>query len=268
MRYPHVQPGQPIKPPASMVNGVIDMLGRQVGPGVGQGEGSPGNNPYFTMLGFNPGLVYIPAMGVARATDSSIDPSEELGRFLTSPSLALEAASEANADAPLVIATNRINAGKTGSVAVAGVIQTRIEVTDESHQFAKPSTSTAWQLDSASSGLPVLFKEAGLGTKWAIVSLTEAVSSGSGIIPAIVTANTATTNSFEFQYTLKRAGATGAKSSDWTEGEVLTPAFNTAERIAFDNFAPAPVSNGVGVLAVDIDGAYYFSLAPIEGSCA
>lgn len=70
-----------------------------------------------------------------------------------------------------VVAVEPIGAGKIGRVAVAGVVQAKINVTDAGHGFATAKDGDLTQLTSAASGdAQILWKESGTGaSKWAIV---------------------------------------------------------------------------------------------------
>ena len=70
-----------------------------------------------------------------------------------------------------VVAVEPIAAGKIGRVAVAGVVQAKINVVSESDTFATAKDGDLTQLSSASSGeATILWKESGTGAgKWAIV---------------------------------------------------------------------------------------------------
>jgi hypothetical protein len=70
-----------------------------------------------------------------------------------------------------VVAVEPIAAGKIGRVAVAGVVQAKINVVSESDTFATAKDGDLTQLSSASSGeATILWKESGTGaSKWAIV---------------------------------------------------------------------------------------------------
>lgn len=269
MNIPRVNPGDPIRPRASFHNALAALLENDRPIGRSSVLSPAGRDFYTPVIVKNPGVSFIPAGGVARATDSLIDPAENLRHFQGRPCLSVEAASVANASSTAVIATDRIEAGGVGLAAIAGVIQCRVNVTDAGHDFAKPSTSVAWQLDSdASEGFPIVYKETGTGEKWAILEVREVEPASSPVIPAIISSSTTTLQAWEFEYTLKRAETLTGESSDWTEGETLSPAYNTAERIGFTDFTEQAISNGVGVLAVEVDGVYYFTHAPIEGSCS
>ena len=70
-----------------------------------------------------------------------------------------------------VVAVEPIAAGKIGRVAVAGVVQAKINVVSESDTFATAKDGDLTQLTSSSSGeAQILWKESGTGaSKWAIV---------------------------------------------------------------------------------------------------
>lgn len=70
-----------------------------------------------------------------------------------------------------VVAVEPIAAGKIGRVAVAGVVQAKINVVSESDTFATAKDGDLTQLSSASSGeVTILWKESGTGAgKWALV---------------------------------------------------------------------------------------------------
>jgi len=79
-----------------------------------------------------------------------------------------------------VVAVEPIAAGKIGRVAVAGVVQAKINVVSESDTFATAKDGDLTQLSSASSGeATILWKESGTGAgKWAIVRFGAAGAAG------------------------------------------------------------------------------------------
>lgn len=70
-----------------------------------------------------------------------------------------------------VVAVEPIAAGSIGRVAVAGVVQAKINITDAGHGFAKAKDGDLTQLSSGDTGdAQILWKESGTGaSKWAIV---------------------------------------------------------------------------------------------------
>jgi hypothetical protein len=79
-----------------------------------------------------------------------------------------------------VVAVEPIAAGKIGRVAVAGVVQAKINVVSESDTFATAKDGDLTQLSSASSGeATILWKESGTGAgKWALVRFGAAGAAG------------------------------------------------------------------------------------------
>jgi hypothetical protein len=79
-----------------------------------------------------------------------------------------------------VVAVEPIAAGKIGRVAVAGVVQAKINVVAESDTFATAKDGDLTQLSSASSGeATILWKESGTGaSKWALVRFGAAGAAG------------------------------------------------------------------------------------------
>jgi hypothetical protein len=79
-----------------------------------------------------------------------------------------------------VVAVEPIAAGKIGRVAVAGVVQAKINVVSESDAFATAKDGDLTQLTSSSSGeATILWKESGTGAgKWALVRFGAAGAAG------------------------------------------------------------------------------------------
>jgi hypothetical protein len=79
-----------------------------------------------------------------------------------------------------VVAVEPIAAGNIGRVAVAGVVQAKINVVSESDTFATAKDGDLTQLTSASSGeATILWKESGTGSgKWALVRFGAAGAAG------------------------------------------------------------------------------------------
>jgi len=84
-----------------------------------------------------------------------------------------------------VIILEPIAAGKIGRAYAAGVCPARVQVEDEDHGFADIKDGDASCLESRSSGAAhILWKEAGMGLKWAVVRLSAAPLA---IFPVLVT---------------------------------------------------------------------------------
>jgi hypothetical protein len=66
--------------------------------------------------------------------------------------------------------------GNTGRAAIAGPVQVQVNVTNAAHTFATTTNGDNTKLTSASdnytnAGVPILWKQSGTGTKWAVVLL-------------------------------------------------------------------------------------------------
>jgi hypothetical protein len=123
-----------------------------------------------------------------------------------------------------VVAVEPIAAGKIGRVAVAGVVQAKINVVSESDTFATAKDGDLTQLSSASSGeATILWKESGTGAgKWALVRFGES--------PPIVKL-CKTTASWAKSSTATLQVWTGAPGSESNSGATLS-AYNTFATIA------------------------------------
>ena len=84
-----------------------------------------------------------------------------------------------NAEGRLVICTEPIAPGQIGRAWADGVVMTQIDVTDNEHHYATIKPHDMSQLKSDESGLCyILWKESGIGTKWAVVRIGGGSGSG------------------------------------------------------------------------------------------
>lgn len=113
------------------------------------------------------GVVFTPSGTTGAATQQFQDQPVLLGGLPTGGS-------------SFVVAVEPIAAGKIGRVAVAGVVQAKINVVSESDTFATAKDGDLTQLTSAASGdATILWKEPGTGSgKWAIVRFGAAGAAG------------------------------------------------------------------------------------------
>ena len=123
-----------------------------------------------------------------------------------------------------VVAVEPIVAGSIGRVAVAGVVQAKINVSDAGHGFATAKDGDLTQLSSAASGdAQILWKESGTGaSKWAIVRF--------GASPPTVRL-CKTTASWAKSSTATLQVWTGAPGSESNSGTTLS-AYNSFATIA------------------------------------
>lgn len=86
------------------------------------------------------------------------------------------------ADQRCVVFLEEVAAGEVGRAVAVGLAHAKVNVSNAAHTFATTVNGTGQYLaSSASSGMPILWKESGTGILWAMVALNGAVS-GSGTV--------------------------------------------------------------------------------------
>lgn len=178
------QPGQPLDLRASELNdwqAAAEKLAGTAPPVSGQ-------TPTIQIPVRNTHTAAIKAFSVGALADALHDPTADLSQFLGNTAIDITPFTSSNSDATPVIVPDYIEAGEMGLATIMGVQAALVNVTDAEHTSAKPSEDTDWQLDSASAGsIPILWKEAGIGQKWALVAFgansgSVAVASGSVVV--------------------------------------------------------------------------------------
>lgn len=273
MPIQRARPGSPLEIRAADWNRIADaaeLIDRIAAAGFGESVASRS----VVVTVHNTGETDIPAFGVAANDGPYIDPSTNVGRFISTPSLNVEPFASGNSGEMALIAKSKIPAGSMGKAVLSGLTVAKVNVTSASHEYAKPSTGTEWQLDSSADPTPIRIvgKESGTGTKWAYVLLAAEGGGGdSSVTFGIIQGNDDIPGSpFAFKYTCARIeGDTELATDNWVADEDDTfTAYNTAERIGFDSYTPLPIANGVAVIAFKGSGDdYYFSMSGIEGVC-
>lgn len=131
-----------------------------------------GPKPYTPILAQNSTATVVNRWGVLSVAGVVFTPSGATGnatqQFQDQPVLSGGLPTGGSA---FVVAVEPIAAGKIGRVAVAGVVQAKVFISDAGHGFAKARNGDMTQLDSAPNGdVQILWKESGTGAgKWAIV---------------------------------------------------------------------------------------------------
>lgn len=166
-----VRPGQPLRITAKAWNRVLDTVATQ--PGFAGSAGLYDRPCHLVQIKNTTGST-VPKWGVLEITGIVNDPTagaSSLAQFQDVPILEGSTPSDTTAG-KFVVAVEPIAAGKFGRAAIDGVVQVKLNVISESHQFAKPATTTS-NLDTAGSGdASILWKESGTGTnKWGLVRL-------------------------------------------------------------------------------------------------
>ncbi len=166
-----VRPGQPLRITAKAWNRVLDTVATQ--PGFAGSAGLYDRPCHVVQIKNTTGSL-VPKWGVLAITGIANDPTageSSLSQFQEVPILEGAAPSSTTAG-KFVVAVEPIAAGKFGRAAIDGVVQVKLNVISESHQFAKPATTTS-NLDTAGSGdASILWKESGAGSnKWGLVRI-------------------------------------------------------------------------------------------------
>jgi len=175
----HVQPGAPFEPSAATWNEFIDAARAVKDHRSQRGENALNAliQPHNTCL-----VKYDASTGSTLAAFSTlsygtplIDPSAAASdRLLASkrPAIAGVTPSAATANRPFLITMEPIQGGSLGRAVASGLAVVQVSVSSASHWRAKPSAGvTANLVSAASGGVPILWKESGTGTKWAMVLL-------------------------------------------------------------------------------------------------
>ncbi|MFO0806683.1 MAG: hypothetical protein U0791_26555 [Gemmataceae bacterium] len=175
----HVQPGAPFEPSAATWNEFIDAARAVKDHRSQRGENALNAliQPHNTCL-----VKYDASTGSTLAAFSTlsygtplIDPSAAASdRLLASkrPAIAGVTPSAATANRPFLITMEPIQGGSLGRAVASGLAVVQVSVSSASHWRAKPSAGvTANLVSTTSGGVPILWKESGTGTKWAMVLL-------------------------------------------------------------------------------------------------
>ena len=174
----HVLPGQPLRLAAEQVN-AINRMSRVAGGARGEAAAPGYSAPYTWVYCRNTTGATAPRWGILAISGMQVTPTNTsmdsaTVQFQSMPVLSgAQPALDAKA---WCVALEPIPAGGIGKVAVAGVVQCRIDVKAEADTIAGPKASTA-ELESGRAGAEILWKQPGLGTnKWALVR----IDSGNG----------------------------------------------------------------------------------------
>lgn len=113
----------------------------------------------------------VPRFGVLGISGSAFDPATELASFQKQVVLSgVTPITEAHSFGRFALCCEPIAAGRIGAALVSGISQALVEVADESSLFADVRNNDTTRLKAASNGpCSILWKQAGLGDKWAII---------------------------------------------------------------------------------------------------
>lgn len=134
----------------------------------------------------------VPRGGVLKLGAPIVEPSTRAAVVLEGILFGGDTPEADNNEQQIGIALAPVADGEVGPFAVVGVVWAKLNITDEAHTFAKPKASTAELESSASTGFPVIWKEAGTGSKWAVVSLQGGSGSSLQLFRSTTTISAAT----------------------------------------------------------------------------
>jgi hypothetical protein len=111
-----------------------------------------------------------PAYSVLKPNAVLVDPANYPHDVRRRPAFA--GVAPAAADDPFLVTIDPLDVGQTGRAAAAGVVVCRVNVTDATHQYARPVAGDPTGLASAGTGpARILYKPTGTGVKTAVVQL-------------------------------------------------------------------------------------------------
>lgn len=169
-----VRPGQRLSIAATQINAINALIRPNTGFGGGPVEFP--SAPYTFVYAKNTSAA-VGRWAVLSIIGMEIEPTSSSGgataQFEEMPVLRCGAPSD---DTSLwCVALEPINHNSIGKVAIAGVVQAKVEVGDASHGYVKPKSSSQQLQSTSVPGSEILWKESGTGTgKWALIRLGRA----------------------------------------------------------------------------------------------
>lgn len=166
-----IEPGQPLRGAISARawNRAQDAADLVLGAGTGieAGVGSMGNKPYTSVL-CKPSVT-VARWGVIAITGVAITPTSSSGGATASfeEMPVLTGGTPSATTTAWCVAVEPIESGKVGRVAVGGVVQCKVTVSDAAHKFVRAKASTT-ELESSTTGEGLLLWSGG---GWALVRL-------------------------------------------------------------------------------------------------
>ncbi len=148
----------------------------------------------------------VPRGGVLKLGAPIVEPSTRAAVVLEGILFGGDTPEADNNEQQIGIALAPVADGEVGPFAVVGVVWAKLNITDAAHAFAKPKASTAELESDASTGFPVIWKESGTGSKWAVVSLQKDAP-GNVIYAQVVGAVTSGDPTFTFDNAVAVVGS-------------------------------------------------------------
>jgi len=169
-----VSAGDPLSIPADAYNSFVDAARAHRG-GVAMDAGQPGARAVqpATIKIKNTSGADLDMFSVVGVDGILFGPADNLDQFKREPVLTAVTPTTDHAGAFAVL-LQPVAAGKFGVACVDGVVQVRVNVTDEAHDRADVLDGDATKLGSSADGSArIIWKEAGTGDRWAVVRLAD-----------------------------------------------------------------------------------------------
>ncbi len=192
------------------------------------------------------------AFSVLAYDDVIDDPSDADSRHDAQRGFAFVGDTPASETAPFVVTVEGIENDTVGSAVVSGLVVVQVEVSDAAHRAAKPISGTNTKLASGASGVPIIWKEAGTGTKWAVVLLGASVGGGGGPFAANLTE---ATGAASWQSRTLSGGS-------WTDGS--TTGTDNAYPVQCGGSAFTPGATSTSIMWEEPAGSGMYAFLPIQ----
>ncbi len=168
-----VQPGDKLRIPAAAYNAFVDTAMDLRRRQQSQEQGAtPEQRQTGIILIRNDSGEDRARFDVLGVQSTVITPTDNPDAFKAKVVLAGVKPTEADHKGRFVVLLEPIKTGKIGRAVAAGVSVARVNVTDTDHKFADVSDNDSGQLKSTDSGAAaILWKESGMGVKWAVVRI-------------------------------------------------------------------------------------------------
>lgn len=160
-----VQPGEAHHPSAALHNAVVDLIQQSTNSTFSSTAPDPNlRNRAPDCWVKNTSAQLMPQFSPAAIQNVVFTPDKR--GFFSTPTLQVNL--PAGSETVCVVAAEPVKAGRTGPAWLMGLVPATIEVSDAGHAFAKPKAGQ-FVFESATSGWPIIWKQAGTGTKFGYV---------------------------------------------------------------------------------------------------
>ena len=213
------QPGEPLAIPAAVWNDLVTMLRERGWEGTLRPGGKSTDRDGLVLVRNSSGQD-VDWFGVLAIDGVVYTPEDDESGFLGQPVLDGKKPTEDHRGR-FVILLEPIAAGAIGRALVQGLVPVKVDVADEDHEFADVADGECGHLASGTTGAAqILWKQAGTGTKWAIVRIGLPAPS---VEIEVVTNLRYDTETHAFQAKTRTVRVLSADDeSDWTNIVLLT----------------------------------------------